>query len=114
MTKQGITCNYCNAHIEPAAIEVMDAVIAQDDNGDDVIERYFDCPHCGSHYTVTIMDREMRLMAQKRKQIQKRIGRLGNCNKALIDKYVEQDRELKEEFMYRASVLKEKYGTEEE
>ena len=39
-------------------------LLAEDEAGNPVIERYFDCSNCGRHYTVTVMDREMRLMMQ--------------------------------------------------
>lgn len=109
-----IICDECRVEIEQEQLEVWDRVITKDENGNDVVERYFDCPNCGKHYTVTVIDREMKLMIQKRRQIQKKIA-LGIRNRAseyVLRRYKQKDDELKEDLKYRENVLKEKYEKE--
>lgn len=109
-----IICDVCRAQIEREQMELWDRVIATDEDGFDVVERYFDCPHCGSHYTVTVIDRDMKLMIQKRQQLQKRIKNAirNRSSEYVMRKYAQQDEELKEELEYRAEVLKERYEKE--
>ena len=114
MQKGIIICDKCRAQIEQEQLEVWDRVIAKDENGFDVVERYFECHCCGAHYTVSVIDREMKLMIQKRRQIQKKIS-LGMRNKAsefVLRRYKQQDDDLKDELKYREKVLKERYEKE--
>lgn len=109
-----IICDECRAQIEQEQLEVRDRVIAKDEDGNDVVERYFDCPNCGRHYTVTVIDRQQKIIIQKRRQVQKKINLCvkNYGSKARIRKYQEEDKELHEEFKYRAKVLKERYEKE--
>lgn len=109
--KKEIICDSCGAEVLGMGMKLADQVLAEDEAGNPVIERYFDCPNCGRHYTVTVMDREMRLMMQKRQQLQKRIARrLKDGAKAVAVKaQQEAARELQDGLMQRASMLKEKY-----
>lgn len=114
MQKGIIICDECGVQIEKEQMEIWDRVIAIDEDGCDVVEQYFDCPHCGKHYTVTVIDRQQKIIIQKRRQVQKKINL---CIKnyganARIRKYQEEERELHEEFKYRAKVLKERYEKE--
>lgn len=109
-----IVCDKCETEMEQDVLGAWDRVIAIDENGNDVVEKYFECHYCGAHYTVAVIDREIKLMIQKRRQIQKKIM-LGRSNKAsefVLRRYQRQDEELKEEQRYRENVLKEKYEKE--
>lgn len=109
-----IICDECRVQIEQEQLEVWDRVIAKDEDGNDVVERYFDCPNCGRHYTATVIDRQQKIIIQKRRQVQKRINLCvkNYGSKARIRKYQEEDEELREEFKYRAKMLKERYEKE--
>lgn len=113
--KRIIECDQCGAILEDIGAELQDRVIAEDEEGNAVTERFFDCPFCGRHYTVTVIDRQMRLMIQERQQIAKKVGRIlrQNGNKIVMQKLMDKDAALKEELIYRASFLKEKYKEEQ-
>lgn len=114
MQNRTIICDKCRTEMNEDTLEVWDRVIAKDENGFDVVERYFECYCCGEHYTVSVIDREMKLMIQKRRQVQKKIS-LGMRNKAsefVLRKYKQQDDDLKDELKYREKVLKERYEKE--
>ena len=65
-----IICNKCAATFTPDMIEIQKRVITQDEEHNDIIEQYYDCPICGAHYTITITDRVQRIAIQKRRQLQ--------------------------------------------
>ena len=114
--KKIIECDQCGAILEDIGAELTERVIGEDEDGNEVIERFFECPFCGKHYTVTVLDRQMRLMIQERQQIAAKVRRIlkQRGNAIIMQKLIEKDTALKEELIYRANVLKEKYGTEEE
>lgn len=109
--KKEIICDSCGINIMDIGIRIEDRVLAEDESKDPVIERFFDCPNCGKHYTVTVIDREIRLMMQKRQQLQKRIGRRlkDGAKMAVVKAQQEAVRELQDDMMQRAAMLKEKY-----
>lgn len=105
-----IICKKCNAIFTPDMIEIQNRVITQDEEGNDISEQYFECPICGAHYIVTIMDRKQRLMTQKRRQFQTVIKNAIRAGKpARAQTYKEKERELAADLMQRAKMLKEKY-----
>ena len=110
-----IECDQCGAILENIGAELTDRVIAQDEEGNDVTERFFDCPFCGKHYTVTVIDRQMLLMIQERQQIARKVKRIlkQKGNPIVMQKLMEKDAALKEELLYRANFLKEKYKEEQ-
>ena len=106
-----IICNKCNATFTPDMIEIQKKVITQDEHGDDVIEQYYECPICGAHYTITIMDRVQRIAVQKRRQYQTAIQNASRARKpARAQTYKDKERELADDIQARAKMLKEKYG----
>lgn len=96
-----IICNKCNATFTPDMIEIRKKVIKQDEHGDDVIEQYYECPICGAHYTITIMDRVQRIAVQNAIRARK---------PARAQTYKDKERELADDIQARAKMLKEKYG----
>ena len=106
-------CNQCGGVIEMEGA-LRDRVIAKDAAGNDVTERYFDCPICGKHYTVTVIDRDMRLLIQKRKQIQYRVNKLlkENGSRKKMQQLLDTDAELKDDLKHMAQKLKEEYEEE--
>ena len=101
--KKEIICDSCGAEVLGMGMKLADQVLAEDEAGNPVIERYFDCPNCGRHYTVTVMDREMRLMMQKRQRLK------DGAKAVAVKAQQEAARELQDGLMQRASMLKEKY-----
>lgn len=109
--KKEIICDSCGADVLGMGMKLEDRVLAEDESRNPVIERYFDCPNCGKHYTVTVIDREMHLMMQKRQQMQKRIARRMKDGAKMVSVKAQQEaaRELQDGLMQRAAMLKEKY-----
>lgn len=109
--KGEIVCDKCGAIIEVAKGLLRERVIAKDDDGNDIVEQFFECGHCGQHYTVTVIDRDMRLMIQRRVQLKRRMNmnlkRKGS--KVALQKLIDEDRELQEDLKFAADVLKKKY-----
>ena len=110
-----IVCDTCNATLTQDMIEIKNGVIAQDKHGQDVIEQYFECPICGGHYTVTITDRQQRLMIQKRRQLQTAVKNAIRAKRpARAQTYKNKERELADDLKERAKALKEKYRKQTE
>lgn len=106
-----IICNKCNATFTPDMIEIQKKVITQDEHGDDVIEQYYECPICGVHYTITIMDRVQRIAVQKRRQYQTAIQNAIRARKpARAQTYKDKEKELADDIQARAKMLKEQYA----
>lgn len=108
-----IRCDQCGATIELEGL-VEDRVIGEDENGD-VKERFFECPVCGHHYTITVYNRRMMLKIQKRKQLQVKIRRAwGRASSAQqFRSWTAEDKRLKGELMDEAHILRRKYLKEE-
>lgn len=105
-----IVCDQCHAEFETQEIELKDRVIGRDEDNNDVTERYFECPFCGEHYTVTVIDRKQRLMIQESNMLKRRWNReirIGNGQKAR--KYAEKAENLKTDIIARSKYLKRKY-----
>lgn len=109
--KKEIICDKCGAEIEMKNL-LKDRIIAKDKEGNAVMERFFKCQDCGEHYTVTIIDREMRLMIQKRGQLMKKINRLlrEGGSKERMQKLLDADEKLKKDLKSRTDSLKEEYA----
>lgn len=106
-----IICDKCKAEFEMQNL-LKDRVIAKDKTGNAVMERFFECPDCGTHYTVTVIDREMWLMIQKRGQLMKKVNRLmrSGGSKERMQKLLDADEKLKKDLKSRADRLKEEYA----
>lgn len=105
-----VVCDECGEKIEMDGQLLRERVIAQDKEGDDVTERFFECPHCGHHYTVIVIDRELKLMIQKRQQLQKRMKRAAkNRRQSEVKQILQEDRDVEQDIKARAKTLKNKY-----
>lgn len=105
-----IVCEECRAEFEPEELAIKNRVIVDGETYEKVTETYFLCPVCGAHYTVTVLDRQQRLMVQRRRRLQqsyKGALKIGKPKRA--DTYKEQERKLAKELKERAKMLKEKY-----
>ena len=106
-----IICNKCNATFTPDMIEIQNRVITQDEERNNIIEQYYECPICSAHYTITIMDRVQCIAVQKRRQYQTAIQNAIRARKpARAQTYKDKERELADDIQARAKMLKEKYG----
>ena len=76
------------------------------------MERFFECPACRTHYTVTVIDREMQLMIQKRDQLMLKVRRMlrEGGGEERTKKLLDADKKLKEDLKSRADRLKEEYA----
>lgn len=110
--KKEIICDRCGLEISEQ-IEMHNRVIAQDEEGADVSETYFQCPACGKKYTILVTDRKLRLMIQKRVLYQKKIQRAKNRKDgtAMARNMRKHDR-IKEEILDRKEMLMQKYADE--
>lgn len=109
--KGEIVCDECGAVMEELNGLLRDHVIAQDEDGNEITERFFECPRCGHHYTVTVIDRNMRLMIQWRTQLKYRMNRIlkNRGNKVVLQKLIDEDKAIQDDLKVRADALKKKY-----
>lgn len=109
--KSEIVCDNCGAIIETVKGLLREREIAKDEDGNDIVEQFFECGRCGQHYTVIVTNRDMRLMIQRRVQLKRRMNMnlKRNGSKAALQKLIDEDRELQEDLKYAADALKEKY-----
>lgn len=106
-----IICNKCNAIFTPDMIEVQNRVITQDDERNDIIERYYECPICGAHYTITITDRVQRIAIQKRRQLQTAVKNAIRAKRPTrAQTYKNKEKELADDILARAKMLKKQYA----
>lgn len=104
--KGTIVCDSCGGEI--GQIEgLREQEIAQDEDGNDITEMYFECPRCGKHYTVMVIDRKVRLMIQRRKQLLRRIYR--TMDETAQEKLTAEERALHEDIKARSDALREKH-----
>ncbi len=66
---ESCVCNQCGARIQ---INIQEAIIDRDKDGEEVIEQFFICPGCSQRYTVFISDRFMREKAAVRKRMRRK------------------------------------------
>lgn len=109
--KKEIICDKCGAEIEMKNL-LRDRVIGKDEAGNAVMERFFECLDCGQHYTVMVIDREMRLMIQKRGQLMLKVNSMlqEGGSKERTQKLLDADKKLKEDMKSWADKLKEEYA----
>ena len=80
----------------------------------DIIEQYFQCPHCGARTTITITDPEMRAKIERRKQLRKELVTMDTSKKCIshqrLKKLMLEDAKLKDELMQASREMKQKYN----
>ena len=108
-----IYCDACGKVIEINGA-ILSRIIAKDEDGYNVVEQFFDCPHCGAHYTTAVIDRKMQRMIQKRKQLigQIKIHRQIRSQEKTFRKLLKTDKQLKTQQEARMKMLKAKYEKE--
>lgn len=106
-----IFCEACQKTIEK--VDIKEKKVGES-AGCQIMKKYFECPHCGRQYTITVTDREMRLLIQKRQQLQGRIRMAAarRMNAGYIQKLTDAERELGKDLMKRSEALKEQYRKE--
>lgn len=89
-------------------------IIAKDEEGYNVAEQFFDCPHCGAHYTIAVIDRKMQQLIQQRQQIRKQIAlhRRIKSREKTFQKLQRTDDQIKRQQETRMKTLKAKYEKE--
>lgn len=89
-------------------------IIAKDEEGYNVAEQFFDCPHCGAHYTIAVIDRKMQQLIQQRQQIRKQIAlhRRIKSRETTLEKLQRTDDQIKRQQETRMKMLKAKYEKE--
>lgn len=106
-----IICDKCAATFTPDMIEIQKRVITQDEEHNDIIEQYYECPICGAHYTITITDRVQRIAIQKRRQLQTAVKNAIRAKRpARAQTYKNKERELADDIQARSKMLKEQYA----
>lgn len=108
-----VYCDNCGKTIEMNGA-TFSRIIAKDEEGYNVAEQYFDCPHCGTHYTVAVIDRKMQRMIQKRQQIRKQIElhrKIKSREKTFL-KLQKEDEQIKQLQEAHMKMLKAKYEKE--
>lgn len=113
MEQKIIICDACGKEIDYKNT-LSTRTIAKDAEKRDVIEQYFACPNCGAHYTVMVIDSKMKIMIQRRKQLQKQI-KLHQSIKSgenAFRKIMRQDEMMKRQQKEYQKILKEKYRDE--
>lgn len=106
-----IICDKCAATFTPDMIEIQNRVITQDEEHNDIIEQYYECPICGTHYTITITDRVQRIAIQKRRQLQTAVKNAIRARRpARAQTYKNKEKELADDIQARAKMLKEQYA----
>ena len=112
-----IVCKVCGRIIERDEMKtlIQERVIADDDQDGTVKERFFTCPACEQHYTITCFNRRMQLKIQKRQQLLYKVRQLykrrGDVHE--VRKLQEQDEKLKNELLDEAHYLRRKYLKED-
>lgn len=108
-----VYCDNCGKTIEMNGA-TFSRIIAKDEEGYNVAEQYFDCPHCGAHYTVAVIDRKMQRMIQQRQQIRKQIElhrKIKSREKTFL-KLQKEDERIKQLQEAHMKLLKAKYEKE--
>lgn len=106
-----IYCDSCGMEIEQNEELIRKRVLARDEEGGNVEEKYFECANCGQHFTILVADHKTKIMIQRRMMIQMRLK--SNSTRArrtsVRRQMLEEDEELKEAIKARSDMLKERY-----
>lgn len=108
-----VYCDNCGKVIEMDGA-TFSRIIAKDEEGCNVAEQYFDCPHCGAHYTVAVIDRKMQQLIQQRQQIRKQIALYKGMRKqnGVLWRLQRTDEQIKQQQEAHMKLLKAKYEKE--
>lgn len=108
-----VVCDSCGIVIDMEKT-TKTRVIAKDEDGSDIVEQYFTCQGCGKHYTITVIDREIRKMIQKRQQLRRQINLHTQIRSRpqTVKMLQKKDEALKQQQLTRAASLKKKYRKE--
>lgn len=106
-----ITCDKCSGTFKREQIEVWTRVIAKDSEERDIVEQFYSCPLCGQHYTITVINDDMRKMILRRQQIRKFIKMhiRNRSRESAIRNLQKEDDQMKEKLMKMSAENKEKY-----
>lgn len=108
MTEKHIYCDECKKTICLEGL-IQEQTVGRDRYGD-VKERFFECPVCGHHYTITVYNRPMLLKIQKRQQIQGKIRRnWGRGMEQQFKSWLAEDERLKKQLLNEAHALRRQY-----
>lgn len=108
-----VYCDACGKIIEMNGATYT-RIIAKDEDGFNVAEQFFDCPHCGAHYTIAVIDRKMQQLIQQRQQIRKQVAlhRRIKSREKTFQKLQRTDESIKRQQEARMKMLKAKYEKE--
>ena len=108
-----VHCDACGKTIEMNGA-THTRIIAKDEDGFNVAEQFFDCPHCGAHYTIAVIDRKMQQLIQQRQQIRKQaaLHRRIKSREETFQKLQRTDESIKRQQEVRMKILKAKYEKE--
>lgn len=108
-----VHCDACGKIIEMNGATYT-RIIAKDEDGFNVAEQFFDCPHCGAHYTIAVIDRKMQQLIQQRQQIRKQVAlhRRIKSREKTFQKLQRTDESIKRQQEARMKMLKAKYEKE--
>ena len=88
----------------------FDLKIAEAEIEPDIIEQYFQCPHCGARTTITITDPEMRAKIERRKRLRKEYAEAAKrASYQTLKRFLREDAKLKDELMQASREMKKKY-----
>lgn len=109
MAEKYIFCDSCKKTISLEGL-IQEQNVGRDDSGP-VTEKFFECPNCGKHYTITVYNRRMALKIQKRRQLQVKIKRAWGrkTDAQRFRTWVNEDERLKNELLAEAGMLRQKY-----
>ncbi|MCD8207620.1 MAG: hypothetical protein LUD72_06770 [Bacteroidales bacterium] len=88
-----IYCDKCGEPIEKLVIQ--EAKLA---GNEALTERFFVCPSCGAHYTITFTDENMEKMIKKRRKVPETIHSMlgkGISTRRIINRDIQMKNELK-------------------
>lgn len=108
-----VHCDACGKIIEMNGATYT-RIIAKDEDGFNVAEQFFDCQHCGAHYTIAVIDRKMQQLIQQRQQIRKQVAlhRRIKSREKTFQKLQRTDESIKRQQEARMKMLKAKYEKE--
>lgn len=108
-----VYCDSCGKVIDMNGA-TYSRIIAKDEEGCNVAEQFFDCPNCGAHYTIAVIDGKMQQLIQQRQQIRKKIALFKGMRKqdGVLWRLQKTDNQIKRQQETRMKMLKKKYEKE--
>lgn len=104
-TRPQATCDYCNKDF---IIWKLRREIAPD-----IIEEFFECPHCHAQYTILVTDKETRDKISKRESLHRKYRKAMKARPKTalyLDYLMAEDERLKKEIAEATRALKKRYG----